>query len=357
MVKALDPVKLEHDAADQLAALINSAPNAHAGDIQFSYWRGGREIDFAIEAQVNDRRSRLLCEVKSEGRGQAARKAIEHLQAVMMSAEGGDVPVFVAPYIGEEVRELCRSWDISYFDLSGNSRLFLEGLFIEKSSGLKPPAERRELRSLFKPKSARVLRFLMRQPGQALRLRDIADQTGVSIGQVYKVKEALLANDWLQDDSDGVSLTRPERLLDAWREEYQAPEGRRAALYTPLHGAAVEDAIRVALRADQAPNLALLAGFSAADWLAPYVRSSVIQIYAAPIGVDFIKAAFRATPAIKGPNLVITVLEDEGPLLDGYSAAPGIKTTSPVQTYLDLCASGERGVEAAEHLRRERFSW
>jgi hypothetical protein len=28
-----------------------------------------------------------------------------------------------------------------------------------------------------------------------------------------------------------------------------------------------------------------------------------------------------------------------------------------VQTYLDLSASGERGAEAAEHLRRTRLTW
>jgi hypothetical protein len=31
--------------------------------------------------------------------------------------------------------------------------------------------------------------------------------------------------------------------------------------------------------------------------------------------------------------------------------------TSPVQTYLDLAAAGERGQEAADHLRQERLQW
>jgi len=357
MVKVVDPVKLERDAAQQLAALIATAPNAKVGETQFHVQRQGREIDFVIEALINNRRSRLVCEVKSDGRGQAARKAIDQLETVMGSAEAGDVSVFIAPYITEDVRELCRSWDINYFDLSGNCRLYLDGLFIEKSSGQKPPAERRELRSLFKPKSARVLRRLMRHPGRAMRLRDIAELTDVSIGQVFKVKEALLAHGWLDDDSNGVFLTRPDALLEAWRDEYETPEGEKAQLYTPLTGAALEEAIRVALRSEQHPVQAVLAGFSAADWLAPYVRSNTLQIYASTIGADYVIDALKATPSPKGANLVITTLVDEGPLLDPHSPALGIVTTSPVQTYLDLYASGDRGIEAAEHLRQERLQW
>jgi len=36
---------------------------------------------------------------------------------------------------------------------------------------------------------------------------------------------------------------------------------------------------------------------------------------------------------------------------------PGIACTSPVQTYLDLIDGGERGREAADHLRRELLQW
>jgi hypothetical protein len=43
--------------------------------------------------------------------------------------------------------------------------------------------------------------------------------------------------------------------------------------------------------------------------------------------------------------------------LDVYEPAPGIRCTSPIQTYLDLSKGGERGEEAAEHLRRMRLTW
>ena len=53
----------------------------------------------------------------------------------------------------------------------------------------------------------------------------------------------------------------------------------------------------------------------------------------------------------------ITVPKDLGLLVDTIELAPGAVCTSPIQTYLDLSIAGERGTEAAEHLRQERLSW
>lgn len=356
MVKAIDPVKLESQAEAALTALINSAPNARAGEVLRRLQRNDREIDFVLEAWINDRPTHLICEVKSDGRGMAAQKAIRHLRSWLAPTQQSETPVFIAPYIGPDVRELCRASDVSYLDLTGNCRLFLDGLFIERASGIKPPAERRELRSLFKPKSARVLRLLLRRPDLPRRLSEISQKTEVSIGQVHKVKEALRANDWLAETSDGILLSRPAAVLDSWREEYEAPEGERLELYTPLFGESLQQALH-ALRTDARGDRAALAGFSAADWIAPYVRANTLQIYASQYSAYRVRELLKATPTSKGANLVLTELEDEGPLIDAREAAPGIITTSPVQTYLDLCTSGDRGMEAAEHLRREAIGW
>ena len=62
-------------------------------------------------------------------------------------------------------------------------------------------------------------------------------------------------------------------------------------------------------------------------------------------------------PISKGENVVITFPNDLGLLIDTVEPAPGAVCTSPVQTYLDLSTAGERGAEAADHLRKEMLSW
>lgn len=64
------------------------------------------------------------------------------------------------------MRELCREYDVNYVDLYGNARLVLPGLYINREVAETPAAEKRDLKSLFKPKSARVLRFLLK-PGNS----------------------------------------------------------------------------------------------------------------------------------------------------------------------------------------------
>jgi hypothetical protein len=54
---------------------------------------------------------------------------------------------------------------------------------------------------------------------------------------------------------------------------------------------------------------------------------------------------------------VATLLKDHGLFRNTVEPVPGAICTSPVQTCLDLAAAGERGREAAEHLRRERLRW
>ena len=54
---------------------------------------------------------------------------------------------------------------------------------------------------------------------------------------------------------------------------------------------------------------------------------------------------------------MITVLKYPELLRDTDEPAPGAVCTSPIQTYLDLANAGERGREAADHLRREKLKW
>jgi hypothetical protein len=79
--------------------------------------------------------------------------------------------------------------------------------------------------------------------------------------------------------------------------------------------------------------------------------------YADNAGFEQLKVQLKLSSPSKGENVVITVLKDDGLFLDTVEPAPGVVCTSPVQTYLDLAAAGERGREAAEHLRQERLKW
>ena len=68
----------------------------------------------------------------------------------------------------------------------GNCRLVLPGLYVDRQVATTPQVETRDLKSLFKPKSARVLRYLLKRDQTARRLSEIAEVLGHKTLQMVK---------------------------------------------------------------------------------------------------------------------------------------------------------------------------
>jgi hypothetical protein len=326
-------------------------------DIQHETQHGvGSGLDLIARIDVLGHRHALVCEVKTNGQPRYVRTALLQLRHHVEQQATGAVPVLIAPYLSAEAQALCREYNVGFIDLEGNARLVFGGVFIERQVASKPAVERRELRSLFKPKSAQVLRLMLRQPRRAWRVAELAEAADVSLGHASNVRAGLLDREWAQVSAEGLFICDPDTLLDAWREAYEPPAGRRQGFYTTLHGAAFETAVRE-LRPAAGAGWTALASFSAAQWLAPYGRTGTQYFYADEAGLDQLRSVLKLSTAATGENVVVTVLEDPGLFRDFIEPAPDVVCTSPVQTYLDLAMAGERGREAADHLRRERLQW
>lgn len=360
MVKQSDWEKVEVEGRAAVVSLLSDVPALTVGDIVPEADLRTPGVDFRVDFAVDRQPRKLLVEVKSSGSPQAARQAINQLityQSLLASRFGdqeGYALIFVAPYLSPKVREMCIDYDVNYVDFYGNARLVMPGLFINREVAETPAAEKRDLKSVFKPKSARVLRFLLRPGQQPRRLTEIAEATGVSIGQVHKLKTALLERDWIGETPEGVVIRNADLLLDAWRSVSEAL-GSRQGYYTPLHGGLLEEAVTKAM-IEAGPHAAL-AGRSAANWHAPWLMSGAVELYADREGADGLVQAMSLEPSPKGANVWITVVDDEGVLLDAVEVREGLRATSLVQTYLDLYRGGERDREAADHLRAERLPW
>lgn len=348
---------MEIRAGEALRRLLERIPILQVEGIETEAVAGDWGPDLIVRLLVNGRRHLLICEYKSNGQPRYARSAILQLRNCIEQRHPEATPVFIAPYISPTVRQLCEEQGVCYLDLEGNARIAFSGVFIECTVTDKPAAEQRALKSLFRPKSAQVLRALLREPGRAWRVADLSEISGVSLGHVSNVRTGLIDREWARASEDGLVLSEPDALLDAWRDSYAAPSGDRLRFYTPLHGSALEDAARSALRTDDSPGRAAFASFSAAQWLSPYGRTGTHYFFADDEGLRMLQTALKLTPTSKGENVVVTVPKDPGLLSDTVEPAPGAVCTSPVQTFLDLSIAGERGAEAAEHLRRGRLSW
>lgn len=358
MLKDRNPMKdAEVRAAEALRGLLERIPILQVKGIDTEAVSNDWEPDLIARLLVDGRPHQLVCEYKSSGQPRYARSAILELRNYVAHRASKATPVFIAPYISPAVRQLCDETGVGYLDLEGNARIAFGGVFIERMVADKPAAQQRELKSLFRPKSAQVLRAMLREPSRAWRVTELSETSGVSLGHVSNVRTGLIDREWALASDDGLVLSDPNAVLDAWRDSYTAPQGERLRFYTPLHGSALETAARSALRSDSGPGRAAFASFSAAQWLSPYARTGTHYFFADEEGLRKLQAALKLTPSSKGDNVVITVPKDLGLLADTIEPAPGAVCTSPVQTYLDLFIAGERGAEAADHLRQERLSW
>jgi len=358
MLKELStPKEAEARAYEALRGLLEKIPILQVEGIEAEAVSGDWEPDLIARLLVDGRPHLLICEYKSNGQPRHARSAVLELLNYVVHRAPQATPVFIAPYISPAVRQLCEEKGVGFLDLEGNARIAFGGVFIERVVTDKPVVEQRELKSLFRPKSAHVLRAMLREPGRAWRVTELSEISGVSLGHVSNVRTGLIDREWARASDNGLVLSAPDALLDAWRDSYTAPPGERLRFYTPLHGSVLEDAARSALRAYDSPGHAAFASFSAAQWLSPYGRTSTHYFFADDEGLRKLEAALKLTPTSKGENVVVTVPKDLGLLADTVEPAPGAVCTSPVQTYLDLSIAGERGAEAADHLRQERLSW
>jgi len=359
MLKVPESVKgLEERAGEALKNLFRQVPTIELKNVEIEAVSGNERIDLLAELKVAGHPHMLVCELKSSGQPRYVRDGLLQLRNYLAHFRGHATPVFIAPYMSPEAQAMCREQEVGFLDLEGNARIAFENVFIERLVPKKPLGERRELRSIFKPKSAQVLRVMLRDPSRAWRVTELAENARVSLGHVSNVRSRLLDREWGKvSEEGGLFLSQPDALLDAWRDAYEPPAGKRMVFYTTLHGRGFEDAARRAFHPKLTRPHAAFASFSAAQWLAPYGRTGSQYFYADNAGLDRLKVELTLSSVSKGENVIVTLPKDQGLFSSVLEPAPDIVCTDLIQTYLDLTASGERGREAAEHLRQEKLKW
>ncbi|WP_449468211.1 type IV toxin-antitoxin system AbiEi family antitoxin [Stenotrophomonas humi] len=349
---------VESRAAEALQSLLGQVPAISQLSVEPQLHVADETVDILVRLEAAGQQRLLACEVKSNGQPRYVRTALLQLQSYVGRKAQGAIPVLIAPYLSPNAQALCREEGVGFIDLEGNAYLSFDGIYIERQVANKPDSERRELKSLFTPKSAQVLRILLRDPSRTWRVVELAEASAVSVGHVSNVRSNLLDREWAEVAEGGLRLSKPDALLDEWAAAYRPPVGKRLNFYTTMHGGALDEAARQALHAGgNDDGQAVFASYSAAQWLAPYARTGTHYFYADTKGLERLHAALGLSAVGKGQNVVVTVPKDDGLFLDAIEPASGVICTSAVQTYLDLIVSGERGMEAADHLRRETLAW
>ena len=358
MLKLADSVKaLEQEGAAELERLLKRVPRIRLKSFKTQTMNHGAHFDLEVRLELDGQQHTLIVEMKANGQPRYAREAILQLKSIAGHSHPPATPVLVAPFLSPSTRELCTQEGVSYLDLEGNARLAFGSVYLEISTPHTPPVARRESKSLFKGRSAQVLRALLSFPNRTWKLSELSLVSAVSIGHVSNVLTSLQDREWAHRDQKGLSVTAPKALLDAWSSAYQRPVSEERRFYTTLHGSMLETALRDFFSAAPAPSTAVLASFSAAHWIAPYGRTTTQYLYGDVSVTERLSSALRLSSPAKGENVVLWIPNTIDVFFNSDAVHQGVRCTSALQTYLDLMQSGERGREAGDHLRRSTLSW
>jgi len=266
------------------------------------------------------------------------------------------VPLVAVPFMTEVGRHACAVARVAWFDLSGNAHIVAPGIRVivdGRPNRFRAPGRPA---SLFAPKSARVVRWLLMHPDEAFTQREIARSTDMTEGFVSRIAAGLERDNYVVREPSGALRTKdPALLLDAWREEYQFV---KHALIPGHVAARSGDALaRFVSDTLTAEKLEYAATGLAAAWQMTHFaafRIATFFVTTAPSADLKAKLGFREEP--KGANLWLVVPNDAG-VLQGAADRDGLRCVHPVQAYLDLKGHPERAPEAAERLRTEFMNW
>ena len=333
--------EIEVEAKNALTGVLEKIPFLEIESVE----QEAQGADILVNLAIDDKKQVLVVEVKSSGQPRLARDAINQLMRYRNTFPNSYL-IFMAPYISPQAAEICRKDGVGYLDFAGNCYLSFGQVYIEQTGKPNPFRTRRDLVSLFSPKSSRVLRVLLNNPGKVWKTQELANEAVVSLGQVSNVKKLLLDREWITKQ-DGFSLSDPWTLLDEWAKVYTYRKNEVRNYYSLKNIPDIESDLAKVCQENGLEYA--LTGFSGAARFASAVRYTRVMAY---VYTARVPSFLDLKEVESGANVMLLLPYDEG-VFYGAQVIDGIRIVSPLQIYLDLKGYKGRGEEAADVLLRD----
>lgn len=306
--------------------------------------------DMLLSLKIDDRNYKVAVEVKSIGQPRFIRMAAQQLTEYMAANQDVSYGILAAPYISENGRVLCQRYRIGYVDLAGNTRLALGNLYVDIQGRDNPYPTTRGLKSVFTKRSTRAIRVLLSDPKRFWYVQNLARQADLSLGQVSNIKRLLIDEDLLEEEGRLFRLADPERILDAWLQNYSFRYNDSFDFYS-LEGTQIER--KIASFCGGRGITYAMALFSGANLVAPFVRYARSFAYLEE-GIVEVAKQLDLKEVTSGPNVTLLKPYDKG-VFYGIQDVNGLSVVSDIQLYLDLKKYRGRGEEAAEYILENRL--
>jgi hypothetical protein len=354
--KILKDVPFTGEFANLIQGLLARIPSVDLQAIEKESARGklrGPDFDFRATLKVGGKPWTIIGAIKRLGQPNEIRGAVAQLQLL-----SGQLPrksnygIILAPYISPESAQLCDEAGVGYADLSGNAKLAFGPIYIETQGKENAFKRQKEAKSLFSPKSQRVLRTLLQGPLKTWKVSELAEASEVSLGWASALKQQLVAREWASEERGGLRITRPDSVLDAWAASDDWGSRTEVRQYSSLSTEPLGTAkdLQRALGKKRIAFTQWIAG-----WLRqPYTLPLIVTAYVEEWPEDaFLESRLNARRVPRGGRLWLVKPKDAGVFRPGQEIQ-GFPLVSDIQIYLDLLKAGQRGDEEAAELRKRK---
>jgi hypothetical protein len=335
---------------DMLENLLKDIPFLELEQVLIEEASTNFRPDLVFETTTGIGRRKIVVEVKSVGEPRYVRYAIQQLKEYLAQFKDA-YGVVAAPYISSDTGRICRENNVGYIDLAGNCVLRFDQVNIERQNFPSMNIEKRTIRSIFTPKSSRILRTMLCNPKRSWQVQELANEAKVSLGLAFKVKERLLDLEYAREENKNICLNLPGELLNKWAENYSFRKNRMFDYFGIVEPKELERKIAEYCQDKKIPYALTL--FSGAALVAPFARYTRGFVY---VGnkIQEVAESVGLKEVSSGPNFTILEPYDEG-VFYASRETEGIIVACDVQLYLDLIGYRGRGEESANFLLEQRI--
>lgn len=317
------------------------------------------EPDGLIEIRRPDRTLMLYVEVKKNvyprDVGDAVWKFNNHMRYRDHRHEA--IGMLAAGSLSPGAKEELRAHGIASFELGGSLYLKHDCWFINIEKPTRRPRKSFHGVDLFTDARGSVVHALLMHANEWLTGAELAERAETSPYTCSLVLQELTLREWVKSAGGGPSkrrmLIRPEKLLDAWAEQWQERKEKQTKWYSfvenPRH--------ILAHFADRIDHARIdfpwaFTGAAAANAVVPFLTSTDGVEIIVPKGyADDMAEVLRLKPVSKGANVTLIERESSSLLYRDRHSDHSAFFASAYILYLDLLDGRGRNKELADQLR------
>ncbi len=334
--------------------------------------KAGKELVSRIMAILQDRLPRHVADVKflsspepalkiefRDGHSVTAKCCIRHqlrpstLPLVELTCLKSPHSIVFTNFVSRPLAERLREKNIWFADACGNIYIELPGRLLLLSVGATPYRQYLERVSVVTENGAKLMLYLLvHGPEVSATYREIAEQSGLSLGSVSVLMKALMKQHVVEGGRRHYRVVDGARLLELWIQAYIEKLKPRRALgrfVTPQRND-MDEFIDV-IRSNNLP--VIVGGEAGAGELTGYLRAVSAELWLEPRDFESVRSRLRLMASPEGN---ITVYASFNPRIPEWAPKERI---APVPMLMgDLVAVGDaRCLETAQEIQKEYLQW